>query len=320
MQNKREEVTPLDDSFTLILGVIVYVTIVSGMLGLALSKRPRDSQHNCPGPQENSDPANSHQTSADQDEAVINGDHAHGTQNDSGGHENLPMSEYEWRSVILTSLIAGVTALYALISTLQLNAMRTSNTLIRKQFEAADRPWVKLLDLESPTITFAGPSFHTKLGKLDGAFLNVVPKIKNIGRSTATHIRVETKLVLHKWGGGWGNFISERNSVCDALSKEKDSGADIVLFPDDPFDEMGNGSGEILKPSNISGFNEVRYIAPALVGCIDYQFQSSQSHHQTAFVYEIFRADDRSRIFVLGEDMTPSQINLIRDAQYDTAN
>jgi hypothetical protein len=65
---------------------------------------------------------------------------------------------------------------------------------------------------------------------------------------------------------------------------------------------------------------EVKYIAPAIVGYIDYMFSSSQKHHETRFVYEMIRSDDRSRIFTLGQDVDETGITLIRDARYDYAD
>lgn len=155
---------------------------------------------------------------------------------------------------------------------------------------------------------------------MDEVFLNVTPQIKNVGRTTAVHIRIQVQLVIHRWANGWGDFTPEQNATCESLAKSENGSTDIVLFPDDPFDGMGHGSGVILTPSNISSTDGTKYVAPAFVGCIDYQFQTSRSHHQTSFAYEIVRADNRSRIFVLGEDMPTAQLKLIRDAQYDHAD
>jgi hypothetical protein len=78
--------------------------------------------------------------------------------------------------------------------------------------------------------------------------------------------------------------------------------------------------GVYLSQDNISVVGEVKYVAPAIVGCIDYQFSSSRRHPQTRFLYEVVRSDDRSRIFVLGQDVKESGINLLRDPQYDYAD
>jgi hypothetical protein len=86
------------------------------------------------------------------------------------------------------------------------------------------------------------------------------------------------------------------------------------------FDRMGRGSSTDLVANNISTLNGTSYIAPALAGCIDYQFQNSSRHHQTSFVFEIVRADNRTRIFVLGQAMSADKMILIRDAQYDRAD
>lgn len=82
-----------------------------------------------------------------------------------------------------TAVIAVTTITYTFYSCKQWQTMQ-------RQLELSDRPWIKLLAIERPIITFTGPSSHTKLGKVDIVFLNVIPKIQNIGRSTATHVRI----------------------------------------------------------------------------------------------------------------------------------
>jgi hypothetical protein len=189
------------------------------------------------------------------------------------------------------------------------------------QAENMDRPWIKTLLFEHPRIDFTGPGMPDKFDipneKIE-VFLNGKTLIKNVGRTTAIHVRIFAKLVVKRWESGWIDFPQEQILAC---SEVKDiAGYETTLFPEDPSDEGTFVKGVYLSQDNISMAGEVKYIAPAIVGYIDYMFSSSQKHHETRFVYEMIRSDDRSRIFTLGQDVDETGITLIRDARYDYAD
>ncbi len=63
------------------------------------------------------------------------------------------------------------------------------------------------------------------------------------------------------------------------------------------------------------------YILPVLIGCVDYQFQSSPVHHHVRFVYEIFHASDpRTRFFLAGQGVKADDLNFIRNPDDDYAD
>lgn len=195
--------------------------------------------------------------------------------------------------------------------------------VMQEQLIVVDRPWIKLVDVTEPRIIFVGPSFESQVGKPQGlkydqAELDVVPEIKNIGRSVATHVNIYVKLVLRPWGNGWGDFQDEQKEVCDWSFKYK--GPNMALFPDESFSGIRSGSGEILTENHITTLENGRFITPALVGCVGYRIPASSSFHYTGFVYEIFRADNRTRHFMVGQDTSPNQVLLIRNRHYDYAD
>jgi hypothetical protein len=192
----------------------------------------------------------------------------------------------------------------------------------RQQVENMDRPWVKLIDLKRPILNFVGPGMTRQFGipnEQSQVALNITPQIKNVGRTTAVHVHVRPQLVIHKWENEWGEFSKEQQAAC-TTARDMVAGYDATLFPDDPFEGFGTGDQVILSASNISTNNDIKYVAPAIVGCIDYQFGTSQRHHQTRFIYEMFRAGNRSRIFVVGADVNEDAILLVRDPQHDYAD
>jgi hypothetical protein len=251
-------------------------------------------------------------------------------------HEHRTAEQFNWRNAnrlnVFIAVAAGVAAIFAAgsfyetrrqadLASKALIASQDAAEAARMQAENMDRPWVKLIDLERVALNFAGPGMPYTFG-VPGepiqANLSTVPNLKNVGKTVATHIHVQVQLVVHKWENGWADFADTRKETC--ANAEKNTGYDATLFPDDPFDAFGTGSSVILSEKNISTAGPIKYVAPAIVGCIVYQFATSPKHHRTMFVYEMFQANDRSRVFELGKDTKGTAILLIRDSQYDYAD
>jgi hypothetical protein len=228
-------------------------------------------------------------------------------------------------SIVATgaAIAAGVGAWYAYWQAKrQADAAVAAADTARDQAENMDRAWIKMVSLEHPDMRFTGPGTARKVGfsgERQEVFIGVTPQLKNVGKTTAIHVHVRAELVIHKWANGWSDLDLEQKAAC-AVAQNAGGSYNATLFPDDPFNAFTTPDGVFLSQDNISVAGETKYVAPAIVGCVDYQFSSSRKHHQTRFVYRVIRSDNRSRFFIVGQDVPESGILLIRDPQYDYAD
>lgn len=218
--------------------------------------------------------------------------------------------------VTLLTLLALITYT-CLTYRLWTEAKRTADT-VSKQAEAADRPWVKVVDVKPRGLQFVGPRFQRKLGVDDLIVVHTTIVLKNIGRSVAVEIRTNSRLYTPQWKDGWGENIEPlQRNTCKTIDLRTPSNA--ILFPDDS-QEIHVTDQSIVTSDTINREGPNLYMFVLIVGCIDYRFQSSETSHQTAFVYEVFRADDRSRFLALGSDVPGAGLLFTRNTSYDKAN
>jgi len=228
------------------------------------------------------------------------------------------------RQAKLAILIAGISACISIASAF---FSFQQVTIMGRQLEATDRPWLKVVGLNDVRLKFMGKDYKPKEVWPNGAFAtdemfgNFSIEIKNVGHSVATQIHVRSILISPLWKNGYSDVVKEaQQKFCETLpeAKDKSTQGDAVLFPDESY-EAGNGSSVILDDQHVNHAAEGDFILAALVGCVDYQFRFSSEHHQTTFVYEFFRISDRSRFFPLGKDMGFKDILVIRNQQDDYA-
>jgi len=129
-----------DASFTLLFAAIVYAIFVMGMIGIALS--------NLSGFDKDHQPTETSQTPPNVNEAVVDRGGPSDTQQESKKYEQRPMRDYERRIVVLTSLIASVTAFYALVATFEWNAMLTANRQTKIALDVSQRAYVHLENIK----------------------------------------------------------------------------------------------------------------------------------------------------------------------------
>ena len=124
--------TGLDSSFAEWLTEIVYFIFVFGMMGWALADLPNHrDRENKSSSGKNGDPA-SHEQEASADDADL-------TQSVTDSHRRQPVSDYERRLIILTALIASVTAIYAFVSAQQWQTMKEEAEATQQTAIAAKR-------------------------------------------------------------------------------------------------------------------------------------------------------------------------------------
>jgi hypothetical protein len=188
----------------------------------------------------------------------------------------------------------------------QINAMQKQLQIAKQQLAFSDRPWIKVEVSPVPaTVTdrilaIGGP---LRLDEEGHGMFTVNLTVKNIGHTTAIHVYSRIKFVAF----GTKLFLTksvmelsriEQKKICDKTLPYYNSKPLVdprsTIFPDDSknfyisgnFDT--NGIGEWPSVINVpQGHEGEKRVLPFIVGCIDYQYATSSTPHQTGFIYKI---------------------------------
>jgi hypothetical protein len=166
----------------------------------------------------------------------------------------------------------------------------------RESLTKTNRPWLKV------GIEIVDPLKFINIDKKTLIRTSVRITIKNIGRSVATNVRSDYQVIIAPVFGpnyNYDEFDLQKN-FSEKLTTEKRhlpfDDSDCIL----PDDERVSSrildyfikEKDFLKFPKLNPFREVSsdYICPLLiVGCVDYQFDTSPDHHQTRFIYRIIQ-------------------------------
>jgi hypothetical protein len=185
-----------------------------------------------------------------------------------------------------------VAAVYAGLTYRMFRQMQTQTDTAHRQLEATERPWVKIdFKIGVQGLTFDAGGFSLPLEAV----------FNNIGHSTATSAFAATKMFLASGNAIFTEPIKRQHDLCDPLRKlpvrtEKMGDMMLTIFPSDADASMTYGQGvgqpELdatpnFEPPPPGG----KRIVPIIVGCVDYQYDASDRHHQTRFIYEVQRLD-----------------------------
>jgi hypothetical protein len=179
----------------------------------------------------------------------------------------------------------------------------------QRQLEAVERPWLK--------VTFAPGPVTFKDG---GMQFGVYPHLSNVGHSVATGAIVPIKIFLASNGNDvFKEPLKRQKELCDPLaiqpiSKERDEKR-IAVFQDTTDSSLFLGEGfskaEIDSAPTANTNFKIKHLVPIIVGCVDYQYGTSTRHHQTRFIYEVFRADPRPNTSIeVGQDLPADSVVL----------
>ena len=151
-----------------------------------------------------------------------------------------------------------------------------------RQFEITDRPWLGV------EVRLIGPlAFNEQGTNLNCRFI-----AKNVGRSVAVNATINAKVVIPSLGGDVYRYVfAEQSQVCQNVNSGFMS---YAIFPDATFiSDIGFGIGpEDLERGRLAGDDfRTDFFQIYLVGCVDYQFSGHDIHHQTRFIYEVYRTD-----------------------------
>jgi hypothetical protein len=200
-------------------------------------------------------------------------------------------------------------------------AAKSAAETASRQLEMADRPWVK------DTVRSAS-DFMFNYG---GFSWGVIIRAENVGRSVATAIFPQTKLIAVHGADLIDGPRQKAYELCDEVFarfervKNNPSVWGIAIFPGDCADIP---TSPILWQSQIKdatfdgGGGLSQCVTPMLIGCIEYHNATSEKPHKTWFVYTLIHNDDPALpiaargFFSLGKTIPNANMVLIKDSQF----
>jgi hypothetical protein len=191
----------------------------------------------------------------------------------------------------------------------------------QKQLEVSERPWI------TADLVERGASDFTFLPDGQASFRGMVI-LKNVGHSPAIGVSLNTYRVIIPSGNAvFTEPVRIQKEICEPLRKIKANPKETVgiaiLFPGQQTPPLGmstsipkewiDGGAVTFKDGDPN-----RYIAPVLVGCVDYRFSfDPEVHHQTGIIYDMGRYDASApgwekRLIKVGTNLPPDQMILVR--------
>jgi hypothetical protein len=232
----------------------------------------------------------------------------------------------EQRSAMVTANATLVIAFFAIVAACvaisqafianrQLNAMQGQLDVMKID----ERPWVSL---QGPAIvtTQLNIVIDPPENRLIMLGLNFI--IKNVGKNPARRVGIVLRIVN---AFDAPDLLSEQARICaDALRPLK-AGAKYVEFTMFPGDQYTIPRLAFMQPEAINEAQKRRskdgqtVILPRIIGCVDYQFLSDETHHQTGFIFDIWQKDPNTiggpgkGIILEGGPIAASDLNVTFD-------
>ena len=187
----------------------------------------------------------------------------------------------------------------------QAAALGDQLSIMQRQLESADRPWIDVKVSLTTPLTHDDSGYH----------VGVRHTYRNVGKSPAQNIWLSTKLLasvlLMGVPEGRATPKEIQKQLCDPSRREQDLTGYIVLFPDDSYaqEEILNLPGQdsnSLRGLQNSPIKASGVVPLGLVGCVDYTFEASPTHHQTGFGFVVL--NDRGLAPMVGQPLTLSRV------------
>jgi|SRR5579864_4389552 len=246
--------------------------------------------------------------------------------------EKKPKRWYKrWRPYVFILNIFTFVAVvwYACITHSMWKEMKEQTRTAQQQLEATERPWIKIIDVQTrgngpvvPALSFdmSGNDFEHKLQ----ATLQLNISVRNIGHSVA-EVAVRPELFLPRWSEFGKAVPDEQKRFCASAYGSARSGyyPSVIIFPQEPFDWYGT-SASFVDATNTNQlppqFGSAAYVVPVVIVCVNYRLKGLPNAYQSGAVYEVFRTDNRTRFFPPGVGMKASQMFFERNPVQDYAD
>lgn len=181
---------------------------------------------------------------------------------------------------VCTFAIAGITAFYTYYARQQVEQMTEAVKATNKQAALIDRPWIKVGIALMPQNRL---SIHDK-----SIMLGIELTMENIGHSVARKVRQNCGIIFMSRNGNYFmDPIDQQKILLKEVTEKKVNFFEEVqsIMPNDK--RIFNvGVTASIKPNDIWSDNSIQ---PKIVGCIDYQYDSSPDHHHTCFQYSVIQ-------------------------------
>jgi len=178
-----------------------------------------------------------------------------------------------------------------------------------RQLETLDRPWLKEGIVSNFAFTFDSRG---------SVSWSVLITVTNVGHSVATGVSAPAILIAPQIGGYFQEPLTKLTEFCDEVANTPTNPAKygVSIFPGDHVD-IPASPVFLSKDVNRVSFDDQgsRAIEAMLIGCVDYQFPTSNKRHPTRFIYDVF---DKSKppgpkVFItVGKTLPKDQVGLFR--------
>lgn len=192
----------------------------------------------------------------------------------------------KWKKRADVSIAIGTIGLL-LVNVFLLFATKNATRIASRQLEMADRPWLR--DDVIPKANFIFDKGSISWG--------VLIKGENVGHSVATGVFAEATLIALHGADYVDGPTKELNKFCDRFPNSRTKPPNqwgVSVFPND-FTEIPYAvimmADDVERASVDGGTALGNSIFPMLIGCIDYQYSTSDKRHQTRFIYDVFYKD-----------------------------
>jgi hypothetical protein len=188
----------------------------------------------------------------------------------------------------------------------QNKAMSKQLVIIQKQYESADRPWLKV-DLKT-----VGPLTFTN----QNAYFTVPIRVtmKNVGRSVANKVRFEYDVFLPNESDIIDGPSKRQTIILNRLSSEETRHERQSIFPNEEKTVIGPFGAAITEDFEAPRVKKPTNIVPFVIGCVEYQFASSPNRHYTCFSYTVVRIDPDRKVekgvIWVGYNLQPENVGL----------
>jgi hypothetical protein len=182
-------------------------------------------------------------------------------------------------------IYTGLTLIVAVMSIITGFAAKESADTAARQLEMTDRPWVAVdVSITSPL------AYNDKGVEVEFSFTP-----KNIGHSPAQNVLIDPQLLPIFMGD---DVREIQKNICDSAAKAQSRMPRYVLFPEEPYTQpfgLSMSSESIIAHwgKQPPGMGQPDPIPIALVGCVDYTYETSRRHHQTGFAIDVLMKDGR---------------------------
>jgi hypothetical protein len=160
------------------------------------------------------------------------------------------------------------------------DAAKSAADTATKQLELSDRAWIKI---DAKPISFGGGI----LGSLPQ--LHVEMTYKNVGHSAALAVQTFPELYLLNRNEFETVMVAEEERFCGRGPINNAARKIGTLFPGEAYSVKYTSPNLGGKTTDDNTFGDFRKVAPVVIACVDYRYESSAAVHHTRAIYELLQ-------------------------------